>query len=67
MTVAGNLEDRSGLSAEMADLCVKLPIYAVITGDQDPNDIPQKNDSEIIPNTRKFYFLCITSMTSKPG
>ena len=56
MTVAGNLEDRSELSAEMADLCAKLPIYIVITGDQDLNDIPQTNDSEIIPNSRKFTF-----------
>lgn len=28
--VVGTLEDRSGLSDEMADLCEKLPIYIVV-------------------------------------
>lgn len=32
MTVVGELEDRSALSAEMAELCVNLPIYIVTNG-----------------------------------
>ena len=55
MTVVGNLEDRSELSDEMEDLCAKLPIYIVIKGDVDPNDIPQITDFDDIPNTRKLY------------
>ena len=38
MTVVGELEDRSGLSAEMADLCVNLPIYVVTDGAMNLND-----------------------------
>lgn len=43
MTVAGELEDRSALSAEMAELCVNLPIYivtngAVILNDEDADE-----------------------------
>lgn len=33
--VVGTLEDRSGLSDEMADLCEKLPIYIVVEGEVD--------------------------------
>ena len=38
MTVVGELEDRSGLSAEMADLCANLPIYVITDGAMNLND-----------------------------
>ena len=56
LTVVGTLEDRSELSDEMADLCAKLPIYAVLQGDVDSTDIPQMTDPpslDDVPNTRK--------------
>ena len=33
--VVGTIEDRSGLSDEMADLCEKLPIHIVVEGEVD--------------------------------
>ena len=44
MTVVGELEDRSGLSAEMADLCESLPIYVVTDGAMNLND--EEDDEE---------------------
>ena len=38
LTVVGTLEDRSELSDEMARLCAKLSVYAVVKGDVDPID-----------------------------
>lgn len=38
MKVLGLLDDRSVLSAEMADLCVNLPIYVVVRRAMDAND-----------------------------
>lgn len=52
MTVAGELEDRSVLSAEMAELCVNLPIYivtndAVILNDEEADEeMVVENDME---------------------
>ena len=54
----GKLDDRSGLSQEMADLCVNLPIYRVVkqndiadqtsdSGDADPAEIPGQGKSRI--------------------
>ncbi|CAH3171435.1 unnamed protein product, partial [Porites evermanni] len=41
LTVVGTLEDRSELSDEMARLCAKLPVYAVVKGDVNPIDFSE--------------------------
>ena len=54
--VAGTLEDRSGLSDEMADLCEKLPIYIVVEGEVDSTQTalqPTKTE----PGKRKWKQL----------
>ena len=54
----GKLDDRSGLSQEMADLCANLPIYRVVkqndtadqasdSGDAGPADVPEEGKSRI--------------------
>lgn len=46
--VVGKLDDRSGLSQEMRDLCASLPIYRIAKGDPDQNDTAdQMNDAEL--------------------
>ena len=47
MTVVGELEDRSGLSAEMADLCVNLPIYVVTDGAMNLNDEEADEETDV--------------------
>ena len=44
LKVIGNLEDRSRLSDEMADLCAKLPIYVVVEGELDSTDMVQSTN-----------------------
>ena len=39
--VVGKLDDRSSLSTEMADLCANLPIYRVVKGDVNQNDMDE--------------------------
>ena len=47
MTVVGELQDRSGLSAEMADLCVNLPIYVVTDGAMNLNDEEADEETDV--------------------
>lgn len=47
MTVVGELEDRSGLSAEIADLCVNLPIYVVTDGAMNLNDEEADEETDV--------------------
>ena len=47
MTVVGELEDRSGLSTEMADLCVNLPIYVVTDGAMNLNDEEADEETDV--------------------
>ena len=47
MTVVGELVDRSVLSAEMADLCVNLPIYIVTNGAVILNDEEADEETDV--------------------
>ena len=51
LKIVGTLEDRSELSDEMADLCEKLPIYAVVEGDEDSAAVTQPTGT--VPGKRK--------------
>ena len=51
LKIVGTLEDRSELSDEMADLCEKLPIYAVVAGDEDSAAVTKP--TETVPGKRK--------------
>ena len=55
MTVVGELEDRSGLSAEMADLCVNLPIYVVTDGAMNLNDEEADEETDDMEADAEFY------------
>ena len=45
LKAVGKLNDRSYLTAEMADLCANLPICRVIEGTVNQNDTFQMNDA----------------------
>ena len=51
LKIVETLEDRSELSDEMADLCEKLPIYAVVEGEEDSSAVAQPTKTE--PRKRK--------------
>ena len=64
--VIGKLNDRSGLSDEMAELCANQPIYLVRRGDLDQSDTADKvkdqsddadQMSDAAANPCKFFFL----------
>ena len=55
MTVVGELEDRSGLSTEMADLCVNLPIYVVTDGAMNLNDEEADEETDDMEADAEFY------------
>ena len=55
MTVVGELEDRSGLSAEMADLCVNLPIYVVTDRAMNVNDEEADEETDDMEADAEFY------------
>ena len=46
LKIVGTLEDRSELSDEMADLCEKLPIYAVVEGEEESPAVAQPTKTE---------------------
>ena len=55
--IIGKLNDRSGLSNEMADLCVNLPIYRITEGDvgqSDTNDAVEDPAVFQVPEKRKL-------------
>lgn len=60
LKVVGKLNDRSGLSSEMADLCANLPIYRVTEGNVNQNDTDMRSDAieeadvAQVPAKRKF-------------
>ena len=47
--IIGKLNDRSGLSNEMADLCANLPIYRVTEG-----DVNQSDTDDAVEDTAMF-------------
>ena len=51
LKIVGKLNDRSGLSNEMADLCANHPIYRVTEDDADQNDNNQMSDPEDADDT----------------
>ncbi|XP_073231000.1 uncharacterized protein [Porites lutea] len=53
LTVVGTLEDRSELSDEMARLCAKLPVYAVVKGDVNPIDFSETRQTPNPENALK--------------
>ena len=58
--IIGTLNDRSGLSNEMADLCANLPIYRITEGDvsqSDTNDAVEDPAVFQVPEKRKSNWL----------
>lgn len=58
--IIGKLNDRSGLSNEMADLCANLPIYRIAEGDvsqSDTNDAVEDPAVFQVPEKRKSNWL----------
>ncbi|CAH3021366.1 unnamed protein product, partial [Porites evermanni] len=53
LKVVGTLEDRSELSDEMARLCAKLPVYAVVKGDVNPIDFSETRQTTDPKNVLK--------------
>ena len=51
LKLVGTLEDRSGLSDEMTDLCEKLPIYVVVVGEADSTAVVKPKKT--VPANRK--------------
>ena len=51
LKIVGTVADRSELSDEMADLCEKVPIYAVVEGEEDSTAVAQR--TETVPGKRK--------------
>lgn len=53
LTVVGTLEDRSELSDEMARLCAKLPVYAMVKGNVKPIDFSETRQTANPENVLK--------------
>jgi len=64
LKVVGTLEDRSGLSDEMANLCEKLPVYVVVEGEVDSTTAVQPRKTELATRSKRglgdwiCYLVC---------